>query len=321
MSSLVHSLTVPPSTFYHPGELHFQEMAGRREKNEKLSRILMLDQLTTEHQEFYSQLSYLLLGTIDSFGRPRASIVMGPAGFLSTPDSRTIRIDTTSSEAESPISKLAVGSAVGVLGIDLSNRRRNRMHGRVVRASANELDVEVTQSYGNCPKYINARVIDAQTPNTDIQRGVPEDRTSLTLEDEELIARSGTFFIASAYSDGSGADYEGADVSHRGGQPGFVQMSDENTLNVPDYPGNYLFNTLGNIMLNPMVGLLFIDFENGDLLNMNGMAEIIQTQSVVEQYPGAQRLLRISIEQTARTRSGSQLRWRFVENSPFNPKL
>jgi len=230
-----------------------------------------------------------------------------------------LRIDISQESSFPGLADLSIGSDVGVLGIDLSNRRRNRMHGRVARVCDSQLDIEVIQSYGNCPKYINTRVISEQRQDNKKPYIAPESRDSLSAKDRMLIEQSGTFFIASAYNGGTGADYEGADVSHRGGKPGFVFVNDEHTLTVPDYIGNNMFNTLGNLLLNPRAGILFIDFENGDLLKLHAAAEIIHTQSEVAQFSGAQRLLRLSIDRVAFVRGGTSLRWRSVENSQFYP--
>lgn len=314
-------MTAPISTFYHAGELHLQAVTGKLEQGERISSMAIRDHLIDQHREFFSGLNYLLLGTVDVTALPEASIVAGPVGFLSSPDAKTLRIDTTHYVVDPAIAALAVGSVVGVLGIDLSNRRRNRMHGRVSSVSAEFVDIAVVQSYGNCPKYINTRVMDEQSTTDGSDRVAPELGSSLSTEDVSLIGRSGAFFIASAHSDGTGADYEGADVSHRGGHAGFVQVADENTLNIPDYVGNYLFNTLGNLLLNSKVGLLFVDFENGDLLKLSGSAVIIDTPSLVEQFKGAQRVLGITIDKTARTPGAMPFRGQFVESSMYNPKL
>ena len=279
----------------------------------------MRDYLTEQHREFYSQLNYLLIGTVDAGGQPQASIIAGPAGFINTPDYKTLRINTTHDMADTCLDALAEGSSIGVLGIDLSNRRRNRMHGRVAHRNAETIDLKVVQSYGNCPKYINTRVLKPQALSAASPPVAEADRTALDMDDCSLIERSGTFFIASAYSDGTGADYEGADVSHRGGQPGFVEVRDRQLLTIPDYQGNNMFNTLGNLLLNPRAGLLFVDFENGDLLRLNGTTEIVTDRAETDRFPSAQRLLIFKINRATRTTSGTSLRWQFVENSPYNP--
>jgi predicted pyridoxine 5'-phosphate oxidase superfamily flavin-nucleotide-binding protein len=120
------------------------------------------------------------------------------------------------------------------------------------------------------------------------------------------VAGADTFFVASWHPAG------GADASHRGGQPGFVRVPDERTLEFPDYPGNNMFNTLGNLAGHPRAGLLFVDFERGDLLQITGRAEIRWEPETA---------LRVTVEEVLETPGGSPLRFELVEPSPANPPL
>ncbi|MEJ6393464.1 pyridoxamine 5'-phosphate oxidase family protein [Gymnodinialimonas sp. 2305UL16-5] len=139
--------------------------------------------------------------------------------------------------------------------------------------------------------------------------------------DAAVIQAADTFLIASYVSDGSNAPYEGVDVNHRGGQPGFVTVDGPNSITIPDYKGNYLFNTLGNLLLNPEAALLFLDFETGDQLHLHGRATLIETPKEIALYPGAQRLMRIEITRVRRYPGATALRWKFVETSPVSPGL
>ncbi len=97
------------------------------------------------------------------------------------------------------------------------------------------------------------------------------------------------FFIASADSDGS------PDCSYKGGDPGFVRVVDDATLAFPVFDGNGMFRTLGNLAVNPRVGLLFIDFETGARLRVNGDASVHFDDPLVESYQGAQCIVRVSV--------------------------
>ncbi len=108
----------------------------------------------------------------------------------------------------------------------------------------------------------------------------------------------------------------GVDVSHRGGKPGFVRVDDARTLSAPDFIGNFFFNTLGNLTLNPRAGLLFIDFENGDLLYLAVTAEILWDGDALSGFTGAERLLRFSVQQAMRVSGAMPLRWGSAEPSP-----
>jgi hypothetical protein len=133
-----------------------------------------------------------------------------------------------------------------------------------------------------------------------------------------MIVAADTLFIATAYagdSDQAGAA-GGVDVSHRGGKPGFVRVDADGTLSMPDFVGNSFFNTLGNIAVNPRAGLLFIDFDSGDLLYLAVTAEIVWDGPEVKAFEGAQRLLRFKVRSMKRVEASLPLRWGPAELSP-----
>ncbi|MDP5220364.1 pyridoxamine 5'-phosphate oxidase family protein [Ruegeria sp. 2205SS24-7] len=285
-------MTSKTSRHFHKGEVHFQDELGVLERNEMMSDRLMRDHLIDQHREFFAGLEYVFLSVADKDGQPRAFIVTGHQGFLSTPDDKTLRIDLARSDTRAVLGTVSAGNAMGVLGIDLSNRRRNRMHGRIAAVTDTHIDIRVAQSYGNCPKYISIR--DLTVPYGEAAIAEPQIRQQLSDSDLALVAASDTFFIASVYFGGSDAVYDGADMNHRGGQPGFIAADDEGRLTMPDYRGNNMFNTLGNILLNPLTELMFINFETGDLLHITGTGEVISDADEVAKHPSALRLLRVT---------------------------
>jgi predicted pyridoxine 5'-phosphate oxidase superfamily flavin-nucleotide-binding protein len=104
-------------------------------------------------------------------------------------------------------------------------------------------------------------------------------RTAFTDEDRAFIQRCPMFFIATAYAHGH------PDCPHKGGLPGFVHVLDDRTLAIPDYDGNGMYRTRGNVLLNPHVGLLFLDFEHPKRLRVNGTARIAQDDPLLAEYP------------------------------------
>jgi predicted pyridoxine 5'-phosphate oxidase superfamily flavin-nucleotide-binding protein len=143
--------------------------------------------------------------------------------------------------------------------------------------------------------------------------------TLTTLGDAErrAIATADTFFIATAYLDNAAGAARGVDVSHRGGNPGFVHI-DGDTLTVPDFAGNGHFNTFGNIEVNPRAGLLFIDFEQGNLLYLTGRAEVIwDGDPEIAAYAGAERLFKFHLTQGIRVEGSLPLTWSTPEYSRF----
>ena len=301
---------------FHPGEQAIQEKLGGRDRTEALGRRMIRDFLPEQHQQFYAQLSYFLVGTVDASGCPWVSIVVGEPGFISTPSDRTLQI-AAQPLFGAPLAKhLAVGLEIGFLGIELHTRRRNRVNGVVGAITSDGFDVEVRQTFGNCPKYIQARQFDLQTFDPAAAKPL-RTLTALGEGEQELITAADTFFIATAYLDDAAGLAKGVDVSHRGGKPGFVRI-DGNTLTVPDFSGNCFFNTLGNIETNPRAGLLFIDFDQGNLLYLTGRADVIWDDAPeVAAYEGAERLLRFHLSHGIRVEGSLPLSWSAPEFSPF----
>jgi len=208
---------------------------------------------------------------------------------------------------------LAVGRHLGLLGIEPHTRRRNRMNGVVESISATGFSVRVQQSFGNCPKYIQAR-----KPEFVPRVGGVVSRSPVLDADAVRALRSAdTFFIASAYPAGeSDARAHGIDVSHRGGNPGFIRVED-GVLRIPDYVGNNFFNTLGNLAINPRAGVLVVDFASGDLLFFAATAEILWSGVEVDAVPKAKRLLVMKVTEMVRLAGSLGLKWGEVEVSPF----
>lgn len=276
-----------PSPF-HAGELAVQDRMGVREKSDVMGRRMIRPVLVDQHREFYGELPFLVLGSVDPEGRPWASIIAGQPGFISTPDELTLDIAATPIEGDPLAENLHVGADIGVLGIQLETRRRNRMSGRIKDLREDGFALDVLQSFGNCPQYIQSRTVvldDGAAPATTTYTGFDG-------EVKDILARSDTLFIASTYREANDAVNHGTDVSHRGGKPGFVKVEGDRTLVFPDFRGNNAFNTIGNLHLNPKAGFLFPDFNTRTLVTMTGEAEMIWDGPEVDAFEGAERLIR-----------------------------
>ncbi|MCZ6869911.1 MAG: pyridoxamine 5'-phosphate oxidase family protein [Gammaproteobacteria bacterium] len=302
---------------FHRGEREIQSRLGVREKIEDIGQRFIRDHLPDEHRAFYEGLPYLLVGSVDATGRPWASVLVGRVGFLSSPDPRTLLIDTRRIYGDPLNENVSEGSAVGVLGIDYLSRRRNRLTGRIARFAEDCIEIRVDQTFGNCPQYIQAREpellpeIDAVGDARPIHR---MDR--LSERAQEIVSSADNFYIATHYSEDSNDVTHGADVSHRGGKPGFVRIDDDRVLTFPDYTGNYHFNTVGNILVNPRAGLLFIDFDTGDLLYLTCSAEIIGDSEERRAFTGAERLVRFTVDEGCIVENAMPIRWAFLDYSP-----
>ncbi|MDO9371038.1 MAG: pyridoxamine 5'-phosphate oxidase family protein, partial [Gammaproteobacteria bacterium] len=199
---------------------------------------------------------------------------------------------------------------VGTLAIEFATRRRMRVNGNG-ELRDNSVMVYAQQVYSNCPKYIQER--EWELPDITPQASHAEWCSALTMTHQVLIGQADTFFIGSFHPQG------GADASHRGGNPGFIMVLDEKTLLWPDYIGNNMFNTLGNITAYPQAGLLFVDFKKGTTLQLTGTAEVVWDMSRAKKMPGAQRMVQFSIAAVIKTQNALSLRWRLRSYSPFNP--
>lgn len=315
----IHQGTSP----FHRGEQQVQEKLGVRARMERFGRKVIRDFLPEQHRQFYAQLPFITVGHVDEQGRPWASIVAGKPGFIQSPDKRSLLLGTRPVPGD-PLAKAALNSRLGLLGLEPLHRRRNRLNGLLRNNDADGLSVEVQQSFGNCPQYIHARTAQwVREPNAEYSLPQVERMSSLDPEARQLIQSADTFFVASATTDNSEGSDEpnavlGADVSHRGGLPGFVGIDSENRLVVPDYPGNNHYNTLGNFVVNPLAGLLFVDFERGDLLMLTGSVQVVWEGPEVDAFQGAQRLWKFKLHSALRLRDRLPLRLQPGAASPNN---
>jgi ferredoxin-NADP reductase/predicted pyridoxine 5'-phosphate oxidase superfamily flavin-nucleotide-binding protein len=294
---------------WHAGEQQLQAKVGVAERMEAFGRKVIRTWMPDQHREFYQQLPFMLYGAVDAQGRPWASVLEGAPGFAHSPDPEHLHF--ASQVAADEPAQLRNGEPIGLLGIELHTRRRNRLNGHVGNLSARGFEVSVDQAFGNCPQYIQLRQFQ-RVPLTDPQTRPAEYLHGLDDAAVALIAGADTFFVAS-YVDVDGQ--RAVDVSHRGGQAGFVRV-EGNRLTIPDFAGNLHFNTLGNLLLNPKAGLLFIDFSTGDLLQLSGRTEILLDDPQIEAFQGAERLWTFEVEKLVRRPAALALRWRFDGMSP-----
>lgn len=301
---------------FHAGERALQLRAGNdvRERMAAHGAKIIRDFMPEQHRKFFEQLPFVVVGSVDDEGQPWASILANPPGFIASPTAQLITVSALPGSADPLAKNLRRGVSLGLLGIEPHTRRRNRVNGVVVEKNPNNFTVRVQQSFGNCPKYIQAReaIYFAREPSTKVQRSL-----SLDAAAQQLIRMADTFFIASAHPTPTLENRaQGVDVSHRGGKVGFVRV-ENNVLTVPDFSGNSFFNTLGNLILNPRAGLLFIDFANGGLLYLAVRVKIIWRNPELEDFSGAERFLQMQVIETVYIYSALPLRWGAAQISPF----
>lgn len=292
------------------GPFHVGELAAQARVGVSTRGVGIRDFMPDQHRIFFGQLPWLFAGVLDRKGWPLATTLTGAPGFVTSPDPTSLSIVALPQPGDPAREAFRPGSPIGLLGLELETRRRNRANGRIDRIDADGITVAVTQSFGNCAKYIQVRnrVPDGREP-AGASVGLPDlDTTART-----LIANADTFFIASAAAPDTATG--GVDISHRGGRPGLVRI-DGDTLTIPDFVGNNYFNTFGNLLEEPKSALLFVDFESGTVLQLQGVAEIVWDGQEFAALEGSQRLWRFHVTCGWRRAHALPLRWSAPEFAP-----
>ena len=298
---------------WHAGEVQLQTRAGVAERMQEIGRRVIRDHLPEQHRAFYRQLPFVLLGSVAADGRPWASLLEGPEGFAHSPEPHLLRLDALPAADDPAAAALQEGAALGLLGIELHSRRRNRLNGRILQRDDGGLSIAVEQAFGNCPRYIQQRQY-RRLPATPAPTPA-EHRDGLDEAARAAIRAADSFFVASYAHPVEGPP--AVDVSHRGGPAGFVRVEGDR-LSIPDFAGNLHFNTLGNLLLNPRAGLLFVDFASGDLLQFSGRTELTLEGEAIASFPGAERLWHLQVERMIRRPAALGLRWAFLAWSPHS---
>ena len=307
---------MPIDNPYHEGELTVQ----RRADESEIARIngrAIDETILGGALRFIEQQAMVVVGSIDSVGQVWSSVLFGQPGFLRALDNRTLELDVSKqrSSIHDPLWRnLQNNPDVGLIVIELGSRRRIRINGVAEKISEDKYIIKVNHAYPNCPKYIQRRVLkvtDDKIENTTIKQG-----TGLTTEQKQLINSADTFFVASAHQE------QGVDASHRGGHPGFVKIINDRLLQIPDFVGNSLFNTLGNFVSYPHAGAVFIDFDKNQLLQLTGVPEILwDKDDPNEETGGTQRYWQLHIDSWVESPLPVHVNWEYMDASFHIPEL
>lgn len=287
---------MPPAPF-HTGERRAQARAGATDVARWAAGFIR-PTMSAAHRAFFAELPFLVLSGADAAGRSWVTLLEGPEGFVQAPASDALSLRHLPDPGDPLAAALRAGTPVGVLGIALEHRQRIRMNGRA-RPVENGLEIRVDQSFGNCPQYIHPRRWRRSAPGA-----VPAARRSSALSEAQIarIGEADTLFL------GTGDAVHGFDASHRGGAPGFVQVADATQLRLPDYAGNNFFNSIGNLMVAPEIGLVFVDFATGGLLHVTGTARV-DWDPVGTAAPGALRMIDVTVTGVIERPGALGLRW------------
>ena len=302
---------------FHKGEIAVQQKVGEEVTASSVGRIIS-NKIPKRVNRFIEEQPMIIVSSTDKFDNIWTSVLFGNPGFTSVIDEGTISIKKTniySTNTDIFFDNTKEHGEIGTLFIELSTRRRFRING-TMQLTDNTIKVSVQEAYPNCPKYIQQRVVNV--PNDYKERNaVIESGITINQQIKDWIIYSDTFFI------GSKSDTNKLDASHRGGNKGFIEII-EDTLKIPDYKGNSMYNTLGNIHQNLKAGLLFIDFQKGRILQLTGTSNVLYDQNSEEDLiktGGTGRYLLFNIEKWIKTENHHNIKWDFLSNSSFNPSF
>ena len=250
---------------FHAGEVTVQHRAGAESQAARLAPMLEPAELDGGIARFLVNRTFAALTGRDRAGRLWVTALTGPPGFLDVTSVNTLEV-IAALHAGDPLDGLPAGQQVGLVVMEFAGRRRLRINGTLSHARPGRLVIKAEQAYGNCPQYIQQRVLILESPDQ-AGPGVVRHDSVLASGDVELIRGADTFFLGTTHPE------RGSDASHRGGPPGFVRV-DGGQLWWPDYAGNNMFNSFGNLAIDPETALLFLDFATGRTLQVSGTAEI-----------------------------------------------
>jgi predicted pyridoxine 5'-phosphate oxidase superfamily flavin-nucleotide-binding protein len=288
---------------YHSGEVELQELAGETETARRNGK-MVASTIPPGARSFLAKQRLIATGRSDREGRVWASLWFGEPGFARAENEHALDIEHAEPALEP-------GQPLAILAIDLGSRRRFRINGVVSANDGARVSVKVREAYVNCPQYIQRRELVSGEPHAYLP---DESGEVLDATRQVTIAMADTLFVASRHAT------TGADVSHRGGNPGFVRVLDEKTLRVPDYRGNGMFNTLGNLRVDPRAGLVVPDFERGRMLLLTGTTRLLFEAEEAEQISGGTgRYWDFHVERFMETSMPARYHWEFLDASPHNP--
>ncbi len=328
-----------------------QEAMPWHEGEQKMHKLTKVDRQDNPNSPFLQpraasmvqRFPLLALGTVDKQGRPWATVWGGEAPFAQPVAQSTIGIRTTVDSKTDPvvhilyegkdngeiIEEQGPGRMISGLSIHLEQRNRMKLFGRMVAGALStdfdgsgngsvgqvQLVIKIEQSLGNCPKYLNCKRIHPALPEPKLLSDSP----CLSGEAQALLAKSDLFFIASAYRD------KDMDMNHRGGPPGFVRVesNDEDgaVLVWPEYSGNNLYQTLGNLQTSPRAGIVVPDFDTGNVLYLTGDTEVLIGRDALAVLPRSSLAVRLKVTDARFVEKGLPFRGEPLERSPYNPNV
>lgn len=297
---------------YHEGELMVQNRTGETAIAAQNANMIS-DRFSKGIISFLKTQQFAVLSSTDKEGKVWVTFLTGEPGFIEELDEHRVTVRARINTGDPLFLDTNEQKQIGLLIIDTTHRVRLRVNGSAT-LEMGQFIVTAQQIYGNCPKYIQRRDIRSENDNNSLIKLGHRSKV-LSQQQQEWISLVDTFYIGSTNERGD------MDASHRGGNPGFVHVINSKKISFPDYSGNSMYNTLGNIQSSHSAGLLFIDYDYGHSLQITGSAEIIWDGAAAKSFPGAERVVNFEIWDVVQLDNSIELRWEKAEMSPFNPKI
>lgn len=304
---------------FSKGEIAVQKMA--EEHDVALTRLPMLQNPFLSHfdAQFINSQWCVYVTTTDIQGDLWTSVILGAQGMFEVIDAERLKINLAAIQSATKdilYNNLKRGCEVGLLFLDTSTRRRFRLNGVGKIDLKNGINILIKESFGICPKYIQKRSFTIFPNKKEIR--IFNEVGVLGDDLLKIVAHTDTFFL------GTQGASKRVDTSHKGGQPSFVRILEDGVLKIPDYAGNSMFNSLGNIHENSKASLLFVDYKNGNTLQLTGTARV--------EFGSTDEKDNITSGGTNRFWFFKTAKWIFTEHalpvfeesieySPFNPKF
>ena len=303
------------SDIFHEGQLAVQKLTGEGEIAK--ARIPMIsDALHPRSIPFLEHQVLAFVGSEDDNGAIWLSLIVGERGFIHIPSIQEIKFDLskiTSSREDIFFENIKTKPTVGMLFHEAERRARYRAWG-MAKNEGDQLSFKIRMGYPSCPKHIQRERI-VLPANSTIASAKFVKGTILSELHKDWIINAHTFFIATQTKKGD------IESSHRGGTPGFIEILENGHLRVPDYLGNSMFSTLGNIYENPKAALLFIDYKKGQTLQLSGLAKLEFDQNSEKDFHKSGetgRFWTFETKQWIRTIDHHKVHNEFIDFSPYN---
>ncbi|KAL6873042.1 hypothetical protein J3F83DRAFT_760076 [Trichoderma novae-zelandiae] len=323
---------------WHPGEIAMhRELRTPRLENPTSSGCPTPYAIRVMHSQLVA------LGTLDDEGRPWTTVWGGERGFARPVAEGVLGVRSAVDKAYDPVYKAfwasstdkgvgadeegivrpEGGKMMSALSIDLETRDRVKLAGRLIAGadirgpeSEVQLAFHVEESLGNCPKYINKKALETVVPQPELVPGgpggmLPPEAVAL-IEDADMLFLSSTNGVS-------------MDTNHRGGPRGFIRVlkNDEDGVELvyPEYSGNRLYQSLGNLKVNPLIGIVIPDYTTSDALYLTGYSTILLGKQASDILPRSNIAVKITLSAFHLVKASLPFRGTPNEPSPYNPPV